>query len=155
MRDWIKGILGGGSSGPAPEGVPEAWIKELRRNLDDGYVIGGTNLSGGDLSAAVEYVLRGTTGTWTHPKPPRNPNNWIQFRHDALPAQPAFYAAFPQIPGEILLRWAQVLEAMAFLNHYQQFHIPFPGGVHWPELILIYGAGDSMYSHPPSSAQKI
>src|SRR3990170_352337 len=55
MRDWIKGIFGGGSIGPAPDGVPEAWIKELRRNLDDGYVIGGTNLSGADLTAAMEY----------------------------------------------------------------------------------------------------
>src|SRR5690348_428762 len=130
MREWLKGIFG--SDAPPPEGVSPEWVSELRSMLAEAHLIGGTNLSGSNLDAAVEFVLRGEAGTWVHPAPPRQTTVHISFRSQQRPQQPAFYAALGSIPAQILLRWAQVLEGMAYLNQYTRLYIPFPGNVHWP-----------------------
>jgi hypothetical protein len=153
MREWLKGIFG--TDTPLPQGVTPEWVSELKSMLAEAYVIGGTNLAGSNLDAAVEFVLHGQTGSWVHPVPPQKTTGYIHYRHQERPKQPAFYAALGSIPGDILLRWAQVLEAMAYLNQHTRLHIPFPGNVHWPELVLMFGAGGSLNSWPPSTDQCI
>jgi Domain of unknown function (DUF4132) len=153
MRELTKGLSSAVT--PPPEGVTPEWVSELKRMLAEAYVIGGTNLSGSNLDSAEEFVLRGEAGTWVHPVPPGNTTRGTRYRSDQRPEQPGFYAALWSIPGDILLRWAQVLEAMAYLNQHSRLYIPFPGNVHWPELVLVYGSGSSLNSWPPSTLQRI
>ena len=154
MREWLKGIFG--TDTPLPEGVTPEWAGELKSMLGEAYIIGGTQLSGSNLDAAVEFVLHGQAGAWVHPVPPSTTPGY-SYRSQDRPKQPAFYAALASIPGEILLRWAQVLEAMSgsYLNRHSRLHIPFPGNVHWPELVLLYGAGGSLNVWPPRTDQCI
>ncbi|HEY6126245.1 MAG TPA: DUF4132 domain-containing protein, partial [Steroidobacteraceae bacterium] len=152
MRDWLKGMFGG--SAPAPDGIPENWVGELKTMLAEAFVVGGTNLSGKNLDDAVEFVLRGTAGNWTHPVPPRNPQGYISYNNAERPEQPAFYAALGDLPGDLLLRWAQVLESMAFIRQYSPFQMIFPGAVHWPEIVLMYGSGSNMNVYPPKVANQ-
>lgn len=154
MREWLKGIFG---TDTPPPGVPTEWASELRSMLAEAYLVAGTQLTGSKLDAAVRFVLHGPAGPWVHPVPPSNTTGYTSYRSDERPEQPAFYAGLASIPGEILLRWAQVLEAMSAgsRGHFPRLHIPFPGNVHWPELVLMYGAGGNLNSWPPRTDQKI
>lgn len=153
MRDWLKSIVGTATS-PPNEVTPE-WVSELKSMLAEAYQIGGTNLTGAHLDSAVDFVLHAEAGTWVHPVPPPKTTGFISYRTGTRPEQPRFYAALGSIPGDILLRWAQVLEAMAYLNRYSRLYMPFPGNVHWPELVLAYGSGGSINAWPPSTQQRI
>ena len=155
MQEWLKNILGGVVW--PPDRVTPEWRSELKAMLAEAYLIGGTNLSGSKLDSAVEFVLRGETGSWVHPNPPARTTGYIVYRPQSRPEQPDFYAALGNIPADILLRWAQVLEAMAYLNHYSRLYISFPGKVHWPELVLVYGSGSGLNFNawPPATQQRI
>lgn len=153
MRDLLKGIFGG--SAPLPDGVTREWVGELEKMLAEAHVIEGSGLTGHHLDAAVEFVLRGQDGAWTHPVQPSKPGGYVSYRHKDRPEQPQFYSALDRIPADVLLRWAQVLEAMTPHNRYSRFHIQFPGNVHWPELVLLYGSGGSINSWPVPTAQRI
>ena len=96
MREWIKSILGNTPS--LPEGVTPEWVTELKTMLSEAWTIGGTNLSGPNLDSAVDYVLRGETGTWVHPVPPLKKTGYVSHRHDKRPEQPDFYAPLASIP---------------------------------------------------------
>lgn len=122
--------------------------------LAEAYTVGGTNLTGSHLESAIDYVLSGTGRTWTHPKPPVGQTYYSSSMHDR-PEQPEFYRALPDIPGDVLLRWAQVLESMAFIGHYSPYHMSFPGNVHWPEVVLMYGRGGNAHSYPPPTTQRL
>lgn len=154
MREWLKSIFGTDTA--PPEGVTSEWVSDLKRMLAEGYIISGTQLSGSNLDAAVEFVLHGQAGTWVHPVPPGTTPGYSYHSQDRS-KQLGFYAALASIPADILLRWAQVLEAMSapYLNQHPRLHIPFPGNVHWPELVLLYGAGGSLNSWPPRTDQCI
>jgi hypothetical protein len=123
--------------------------------IAEGFVVGGTNLAGGNLDAAVDYVLNGAGRSWTHPKPPLNRQGYHSYNTSNRPEQPEFYQALPEIPGDVLLRWAQVLESMQFINQHSAYHIAFPGNVHWPEVVLLYGTGGSMNVYPRPTKQRI
>ena len=154
MREWIKSLLG--TTPSLPHGVEAEWVGELKSMLAEAHVVRGTQLSGSHLDSAVEFVLRGEAGTWVHPVPlPKTTGSIISFNSDKRPEQPAFYAALGGIPGDILLRWAEVLEAMANLNPYSRLYISFPRNVHWPELVLAYGSGSSLNAWPPNTQQRI
>ena len=122
--------------------------------LAEAFVVGGTNLAGSDLDSAVDYVLSGAGRTWTHPKPPVR-QGYISHTPHERPEQPAFYRSLPDVPGDVLLRWAQVLESMAFINQYSPYHMPFPGGVHWPEVVLVYGCPGNFNIYPRPTTQRI
>ena len=153
MRDWLNSLLGNAPQLPA--GVIPEWVNDLKTMLAEAHTTQGTNLSGSNLDAAVNFVLRGETGAWVHPVPHPSPNSSVHYRFGNRPEQPGFYAALGNIPTDILQRWAQVIEAMAYVNQFNRLHIAFPGNVHWPELVLLYGSGSSLNSWPPGTEQHI
>ena len=159
MRDWLKGILGG-SSPPTPADIPESWVKELRDMLADAYAAGGGHLPGAGgkldadkLEAAVHFILHGGDA-WVRPAPAQTQTGYIQYYdRDQKSPRPEFYGPMADLPAEVLLRWAQVIEAMILLNPYTKLYIPFPGNVHWPELVLLISSGGSLNSWPPPTTQ--
>lgn len=153
MRNLLTGIFGG--STPLSDGVPQEWAAELEKMLAEAHIIEGSGLAGRDLDAAVEFVLRGQPEVWTHPVVPQSTGRGVSYRHKARPDLPGFYSTLDRIPADVLLRWAQVIEAMTTSNRHNRFHMQFPGNVHWPELVLLYGSGGSINSWPPPTTQRI
>jgi Domain of unknown function (DUF4132) len=153
MRNWLKGMFG--STVPLPPGITPTWAEQLRTMLADAHIIDGTALTGSDLDSAVEFILLGVGQSWVHPSPTPTGRTWISYRSAPRAEQPAFYASLADVPGEVLLRWALVLEGFTSANRGSKFHIPFPGKVHWPEVVLAYGAGAKFNTWPPSTTQCI
>lgn len=153
MRNWLKGMFG--SPVPLPNGVTPTWVEELRTMLADAHFIDGTALTDSHLDSAVEFVLQGVGESWVHPPPAPTGRTWISYRSAQKAEQPAFYAGLTDVPGEVLLRWALVLEGFASANRGNRFYMPFPGNVHWPEVVLAYGAGAKFNTWPTSTTQRI
>jgi hypothetical protein len=153
MHNWLKGMFG--SSVSLPKGVTPSWAEEMRTMLADAHFIDGTALTGPNLDSAVEFVLQGVGESWVHPPAAPTGRTWISYRSAPRAEQPAFYAGLADVPGEVLLRWALVLEGFASANRGNRFYMSFPGNAHWPEVVLAYGAGAKFNTWPPSTTQCI
>jgi hypothetical protein len=123
--------------------------------LSEAHFIDGTALTNGNLDSAVEFVLHGVGETWVHPPAAPTGRTWVSYRSAPRTELPAFYAGLADVPGEVLLRWALVLEGFFSANRSNRFFMPFPGSVHWPEVVLGYGAGAKFNTSPPSTSQCI
>jgi len=145
MRNWLKGMFG----------INRTWADELRSMLADAHFIDGTALTDTNLDSAVEFVLNGVGKSWVHPPAAPTGRSWISHRTAPRTEQPAFYDGLADVPGEVLLRWALVLEGFTTANRGSRFYMPFPGNVHWPEVVLAYGAGANFNTRPPGTTQRI
>lgn len=152
MLKWIAKFVGG----PAveiPAGVPEAWAEELSALLDKidgadagmrtglrrdmmGYVLHGEPLAAlAEASGVSELGVRlGTLGGG--------------YGHDPK-VSARLYDAFDQVPAETMLRWAKLLVASvspAANGNLASWAFAFPGGIRWPEALLMHAVGRGLNS---------
>jgi hypothetical protein len=153
MRNWLKGMFGASPS--LPPAITTSWVDELRQMLAESHVTAGTELGGAHLESAIEFILHGEGEHWVPPPPVVTGRPGISHRFNRKPPRQSFYAGLADIPGAVLLRWALVLEGFASPTGVARFLMPFPGNVHWPEIVLTYGAGGMFNVWPPNTTQAI
>jgi len=143
VRNWLKNVLGGGP--PNNPEVPDVWIEGLRGILAPLRKWKGKVLPAGLDDRTIEYVLSGE---------PLSVLNELQspdveeavFGYSVGSTDDDFdkaYGRFDDVPAEVGLRWARALEAMAKVTRYNFPNFLLPGGVTWPELLLLNATATS------------
>ena len=134
MPSWI-GRLKGAAGLDLPRGVSQDWV----RRLDE--VLQPAGASAGDLR---RYVLHGE---------PRSVLHRTQGQLAAAVGLVGFkpeaalnvYKGFEGVPVDVRLRWALLLEAGAGTTY--PYYLPVPGGVHWPEILMVHAGGYASYGN--------
>lgn len=140
--NWLEKVIG--KSGTVGEQGTSPWYKQLVEGL------AGLEKRKGVRSGlerdVIQFVVDGSK-----PGVLQELENWGRFGQflglteyspDASRSQ-RFYKDFETTPAEARLRWAQVLESgIGSRNSY--WSLTFPGGVHWPEALLMHAAGRQM-----------
>jgi hypothetical protein len=151
MLKWISNVIAGATAA-VPDGVPKAWAALLNEAIAPVEAIKGARAGlAGDIAG---YVLRGEPIAVLHEV------GQTQGVAEALGlagysganrSAASFYAEFGQVPEPVALRWAQVLDA-SLGRHRSYCSYAFPGGIHWPEALLMHAADRTMggwSSEPP------
>ena len=143
MRNWLKNVLGGGP--PQTPDVPEAWIEGLRGILAPLRKWKGKILPAGLDDRVIEYVVHGEPLSVLGELQSPDVEEAVFGRHlrDGNDVIDKVYSKFEEVPAEVGLRWALVLEAITKGVRYHHSNFLFPGAVTWPEQLLIAGTGNS------------
>jgi hypothetical protein len=56
----------------------------------------------------------------------------------------SIYTELAQVPVDVVLRWAKLLDAIAGSNNSNQYSYVLPYGVHWPEILMLHSADRSL-----------
>ena len=155
MRNWLKNVLGGGP--PQTPDVPEAWIEGLRGILAPLRKWKGKALPAGLEDRVIDYVVRGeprsVLGELQSPDVEQAmSSDYTRDRSDAIDT---VYGKSEEVPAEVGLRWALVLEAVSKGQRYNYSNLIFPGAVNWPELLLIAGTGNSPRVWSSNGSQRL
>lgn len=145
MLQWVSKLLAGVTI-DVPAGVPAAWVARvemLLRPLD----ADKTKTARPGLSRDVlSYVLQGEPiSVLSEFASNRTLAELVQDRnYGDRKASDELYEGFEDLPGDVTLRWARFLDAIVTsLNRTHGF--VFPGGIHWPEALLLHATGRMQY----------
>lgn len=145
MLQWVSKLLAGVTI-DVPAGVPAAWVARvemLLRPLD----ADKTKTARPGLSRDVlSYVLQGEPiSILSEFASNRTLAELVQDRnYGDRKASDELYEGFEDLPGDVTLRWARFLDAIVTsLNRTHGF--VFPGGIHWPEALLLHATGRMQY----------
>ena len=74
----------------------------------------------------------------------REPDRWA-----------SFYAQFDSVPAAAMLRWAMLLSACTTRPNAQASYFMLPGGVQWPEALLVHACGHNGWNHQQSATRNV
>ena len=144
MINWLGKVIS--KKGTLDEKGTSPWFKNLESGLSG--LEDGKGIRRGLERDVLEFVMDGS-----HPDVLKELANCGRltnllglsgFTSDASKAR-RFYEAFESAPAAARLRWAQVLESGCATRN-GHWSLSFPGGVHWPEALLMHVAGREMNS---------
>lgn len=145
MLKWISKILRG-SSVELPSGVPEAWMEQLELLFEsvDKLPNGGRAGLARDM---LTYVLYGDSVSILHEVGQRKEiAEYLCLISSFSHTEKKFselYRNYGAVPSSIALRWACLIEACVPTQS-GRYYMHFPGGVNWPETLLMHSTGCSL-----------
>lgn len=149
MLNWIGKALGGARS-DVPAGVPAAWVKKLEQQLAPLDKQKGSQSRAGLSRDIVSYVLHGTPLSVIQDVGKHSAVSDLFFTgygvalHERGRTRDSLYAEFDQVPTDVALRWAQVLDASVDQsNRGHVFCLQLPPNLQWLEALLLHASGTS------------
>jgi hypothetical protein len=144
MLGWVGKLLGGRSVEVPPD-IPTAWAQRLESLLERVNTIKSNFGRPGLARDIMSFVVQGEPQEVLH-EVSRGPSVAEKLglhdygRWDTDAAHKFYGDDFQRVPARVSLRWAQFLEACAGTKSHR-YSFVFPGGVHWPEVLLMHASG--------------
>jgi len=145
MFQWIGKLLSGVEM-ELPPGVSATWVATLEKTLAPLDSVARPSGGGGLAGDLLRYVLQGEPASVLSDVGQaaiRGPIVAARIHREA-----DIYEGFDALPGDVMLRWARLLEA--FIG--SKWHsLQFASGIHWPDAVLAHasGRGLGVYRFPP------
>lgn len=144
MLEWIGELLGG-KSRKVSDGA-RAWGAQLQSVLAPVDKVSGSRA--GLTRDIVAFVLSGEPLGVLHELGQRpcvaEHLQLIGYHYGHEKKKASLYQEFEHLPTAVALRWAQVLEASVRNRTDTPYGLALPGGVRWPEILLVHSAGWSL-----------
>lgn len=147
MLKWISKVLSGNSI-ELPAGVPAAWADQLESLFDSLEKLPNGCVRSGLARDMLSYVLYGDSLSILNEVGQRKEisehlrlTGYYYQRTGEKSAE--LYRNFETIPVPVALRWALLLEACV-PTQMRRYSMQFPGGVNWPETLLMHSTGSSV-----------
>jgi hypothetical protein len=141
MLQWVSKLLNGVTV-DVPPGVSTAWVARLEALLKHLDTDNTKKARPGLARDVLAYVLQGEpVSVLAQFSANRSLAELLQRRNlgDRKWAD-ELYEGFDGLPGEVILRWGQFLDAIATGNSWTRAMV-FPGGINWPEALLLHATG--------------
>jgi hypothetical protein len=141
MLQWVSKLLSGVTV-DVPPSVSTAWVSRLEALLKHLDTENTKKARPGLARDVLAYVLQGEpVSVLAQLSTNRSLAELLRHRnHGDRKWADDLYEGFDELPGEIILRWGQFLDAIATANNWTRAMV-FPGGVHWPEALLLHATG--------------
>ena len=141
MLQWVSRLLSSVTV-DVPPGVSTAWVARLEALLKHLDTDDTKKAQPGLARDVLSYVLQGEpVSVLAQFSTNRSLAALLERRNlgDRKWAD-ELYARFDELPGDVILRWGQFLDAVATAKSWTRVMV-FPGGIHWPESLLLHATG--------------
>jgi hypothetical protein len=145
MLKWISNLLGN-KSNKLPEGIDTEWLSALEKYLEPLTQLADEQGRAGLTSDIFNFVVFGEPISILYEILQKDKiKKYFITDYQFQRSYQLSYKGFNHLPSEIALRWAIILDS-CLKNQSQIYQIAFPGGIHWPEALMLHAANVSANS---------
>jgi hypothetical protein len=125
-----------------PSDIDPEWLTALKKYLEPLIEFLGDQAQDGLIPELFNFVLTGENESILNEV--SGERKFYEFMLDIFNGRKKYYLSykgFMQLPVQVTLNWIRVLDAV-IKNYSYGYYIPFPNGIHWPEVLLNHAIGD-------------